>query len=242
MTSHNQVRAVLFDLDDTLFDHRHSSRSGLAAVRERYPSLQQAAIEEVWKMHSSILEEIHLRVLYGEMTLDDAQQERMRRMFLHYGDPVSAAEEIANAAQCYRQHYQSARQTVPGSLPLLQSLHGRVRIAIVSNNMLDEQVEKLQFLGLASLVDVLVVSEEVGVAKPDPAIFREALKRIDCEPHEVVMVGDSWSADILGAQQLAIRSIWLNRNDIPCPDATFASEIQSFEPLESVLKLLLPPN
>ena len=116
-----------------------------------------------------------------------------------------------------------------------------VVIAVVSNNMLDEQVEKLQFLGLAPLIDELIVSEVVGVAKPHPAIFREALKRLDCEPHEVVMVGDSWSADIIGAQQLAIRSIWLNRGEIPCPDAALATEIRAFEPLEVVMDLLLSP-
>lgn len=89
------------------------------------------------------------------------------------------------------------------------------------------------------LPPVLVVSEAVGVAKPDPAIFQTALQRLHCAASEVVMVGDSWPADILGATNLGVRAIWLNRHGQPCPDSTLAKEIHAFEPLDTVIAQLL---
>ncbi len=57
------VRAVLFDMDDTLFDHRHSSRSGLVAMQQRYPCFQQTPLDELERIHIALLEEVHLQVL-----------------------------------------------------------------------------------------------------------------------------------------------------------------------------------
>ena len=128
-------------------------------------------------------------------------------------------------------------------MELLSHLKPQVGIGVVTNNVRHEQVEKLQFCGLDSLVDVLVTSEEVGVAKPHPAIFRTALERLSCTPDQVVMVGDSWENDIVGASQVGIRSVWLNRYDVPHPDVTLAPEIVELTPLEEIARLLLknPP-
>jgi HAD superfamily hydrolase (TIGR01549 family) len=232
------VKAVLFDLDDTLFDHRHSSHASLEALRSGHPCFQQSALTELEQFHRDILEEVHLQVLAGAMSLHEARIIRMQRLFAQFGQdiPYKAAEEIA--AQ-YRNTYQSSRQPVQGAVVLLEALRQRARIGIVSNNLLLEQRDKLDYCKLAPLIDVLVVSEEVGASKPDPHIFHVVLERLDCKPSDVVMIGDSWSADVLGATQLGIRSIWLNRYSLPCPDPSLAVEITSLEPAEALVELIL---
>ena len=80
----------------------------------------------------------------------------------------------------------------------------------MSNNLFDEQREKLEECGLAPFVDALVVSERVGVSKPDPAIFVAALDALQRRAGDAVMVGDSWSADIAGARAAGIHPIWFN--------------------------------
>jgi len=112
-------------------------------------------------------------------------------------------------------------------------------VAVVSNNLIDEQREKLKCCGLVPFVDCLVVSEEVGVAKPELAIFEEVLKRLQYGAQEAVMVGDSWEEDILGAHRAGMRAVWLNRYGKRCPDRALASEISSFEPLDAVLDVII---
>jgi putative hydrolase of the HAD superfamily len=109
----------------------------------------------------------------------------------------------------------------------------------VSNNLQAEQEEKLRHLGMAHLIDALVVSETVGVAKPDPAIFATALRQLGCAADDAVMLGDSWAADVLGARAAGLRAVWLNRHGHLSPDPRFAHELVSLEPTTDVLVLLL---
>lgn len=232
------IQAVLLDLDDTLFDHHATSVAGVAALCGRYPSLQQMAFQQLVQLHSEILEQLHSRMLQGYLSIEEARHQRFRQLFAACGDPL-ADDQLGTVTAIYRQAYLDERRIVPGALALLQRLHGHVRVAIVSNNVLREQEEKLAHLGLAPYVDELVVAAEVGVAKPEPAIFAEALRRCRCTAATAVMVGDSWAADIVGAARLGMRAIWLNRHGVPCPDRTLASEISALEPVDGVLDLIL---
>ncbi len=234
------IKAVLFDLDDTLFDHQYSSRSGLAALMQRYDSLNQASLEELERLHMELLNELHIEVLRGKASKDDMRAERFRRIFLHYGEQVSPAI-IQEAVMRYRQAYKNARRAIFGVVPLLQALHSRVHIAVVTNNALIEQQEKLQVCGLTSLVDTLVASGEVGSIKPEAAIFEITLQRIGCCAHEAIMIGDSWKADVMGAQGAGIEAIWFNRGRLPYPEPMKVRELRSFEPLEAVLEILFAP-
>jgi HAD superfamily hydrolase (TIGR01549 family) len=230
-------KAVLFDLDDTLFDHTHSSRQGLAAIIKDHHNLQQAPSLEVEMLYARLLEEHHIQVLQKKISLEQARFNRVQKLFEYY-EVLAEEQQIEQAIEQYVEGYRLARQTVPGSLQLLQALHGRVHIAIVTNNITAEQREKLQVCGLEPFVDTLITSEEVGAIKPDLAIFESALQRIGCSAQEAVMLGDSWSADIIGAQRAGIRAIWLNRTGMTCPDLALATELQALEPLDEVLAAL----
>jgi putative hydrolase of the HAD superfamily len=229
------MRAVLLDLDDTLSDHTHNSRAALLAVCRAHGPLAARPFDLVLADHAVILEELHLEVLHGSRSLDAARVERFRRLLARHGcdgDPTVAAA-------CYREAYQRSRQAVPGALALLEQLRGRAAVAVVSNNVQAEQEEKLRHLGMCQLIDVLVVSETVGVAKPDPAIFAAALRQLGCAADDAVMLGDSWAADVIGARAAGVRAIWLNRHGLPCPDPALAHELASLEPTTAVVELLL---
>ena len=239
MRSSSAVRAVLFDLDDTLFDHHHCARTALGMLHRRHDcfrSLEFAAFEQA---HGRYLEELHQVVLAGRLDLDSARHERFRRLYAHAG--VTADQEtVGAAATAYRQEYMAARTAVAGAEALLAQVRRHARVGVVSNNLRDEQDEKLRHCGLDRFVDVLVVSEEVGAAKPDPEIFRVALDRLECSPDEAVMVGDSWAADIVGARQLGIRAVWFNRGSRPAPEPeSLIQEIAAFEPVEDAIGVIL---
>ena len=233
------VKAVLFDLDDTLFDHLYSTRQGLHTVCQAYPCFQQRPLDELFADYTRLLDEVHLRVLEGSLTIDEGRRERFRRFFLlHAPETENLLTASEHAAMLHRETYQASRQVVAGATALLERLRGKVKVAIVTNNLEAEQIEKLSHLRMDHLIDELVTSEETGYIKPDPGIFRVALKRLSCRAEEAVMIGDSWRSDVLGATSAGIRAIWLNRTGTPCPDPALAAEIRALEPLDVLMKLI----
>ncbi len=224
------VKAVLFDLDDTLFDHRYASRCALATLQSTYALFGAVSLDALEGIHRRLLEELHRDMLAGKWTLAAARTERYRLLFVEHGHTPSQelVEEVTTAA---RTTYVANRQVVTGTLELLYQLrkHG-LKIGIVTNNLQAEQVEKLAVCGLTDLVDVMVTAEEVGTSKPNPVMFELTLERLGVTADEVVMVGDSWESDVVGAWNAGIRHIyWLNRYGEDCPDATLATAIDTLD-------------
>jgi putative hydrolase of the HAD superfamily len=231
------VRAALFDLDDTLFDHRHCAQAALAGVRALHACFETLTRIELERLHAQILEDLHLEVLAGRLALDAARMERFRRLYRCAGLEADAALASSTAA-AYRDGYVEARREVRGAAALLAAVRRHTSVVIVSNNLLEEQQGKLRACGLEPHVDLLVVSAEAGVSKPDPRIFEIALARAGVDPAEAVMVGDSWANDIEGAHAAGMRAVWFNRDGMPAPDPAVAT-IQSLEPAEDVVRVIL---
>ena len=192
---------ILFDLDDTLFDHKYCSRAGVAALQERYAGRIDESIDDLDADYRHLLEQLHKKVLDGSLSLEDARIERFRAL-LSSRRIVATADEVQAAARCYRESYDAAYRAVPGAIELLERIRAKHPIGIVTNHVVVEQVKKIGLIGVEPFIDALVVSEQVGVAKPDSKIFEAALSQLGGTPEEAVMIGDSWSSDILGAAKL----------------------------------------
>jgi pyrimidine 5'-nucleotidase len=230
------VRAVLFDLDDTLFDHDGSARSALEAVRDCHECFTRLTRAELESAHAALVEELHGEVLGGRLNLDAARLERFRRLYGAAGIAADAGM-AARAAAAYRERYLASRQAVRGAAALLQLVRARARVGVVSNNLREEQEDKLRHCGLAPFVDALVVSGDTGVAKPDPRIFAIALERLGAAAPAAVMLGDSWEADVAGARAAGIRAVWFNRRGASSPDPA-VPELRSLEPADRTMRTI----
>jgi putative hydrolase of the HAD superfamily len=104
-----------------------------------------------------------------------------------------------------------ARQSpYPWSREVLELLRARYRLGMITNGAPDLQRLKLAGTGLAAFFDPLVISGDLGVGKPEPAIFAHALARAAASPSESVMIGDSWHRDVAGAVSAGLQAIWIN--------------------------------
>jgi HAD superfamily hydrolase (TIGR01509 family) len=133
-------------------------------------------------------------------------------------------------------------RAAPDAAPALDELRRRgLRLVCVSNwdYALPAVIERC---GLGGSVDAVVTSAGAGARKPDPAIFRIALDRLNASPAEAVMVGDSWTADIEGARAAGIRAIWFNPFGAPAPDGDVIEELRSLEPTDAVVRTILDPH
>ena len=232
------IRAVLFDLDETLFDHSHSATRSMELLRAQYECLQSKSLDEIMAEYRRLLELLHIDVLTGRLTQDQARIDRMRGIFRFCGVDMDF-EDAAAVAVLHRDCYRTTQRAIPGARELLEALRGRVKVGIVTNNLLEEQRVKLEVCGLSSFIDELITSEEYGCRKPDAEIFKIALDRLQCSKEEAVMVGDSWETDIIGARNAGIRPIWFNRAGATRPaNESPVTEIASLVPHETVIRTI----
>jgi len=221
-------KAIFFDMDDTIFDHSLTCRRALGRLRVTEARLRRRPLDDVWHEYSRLLEEVQPDILAGRLNIQEARVERFRQLARLCGTEISSAD-AAELSRRYRVHYQELRRTVPGVRRLLERLRGRTVVGVVTNNEVEEQERKLDHLGLRPLVDFMVVSEAVGIAKPDPGIFRVALAQADASPGQTVMIGDSWRSDVTGARNVGIRPVWFNRFHLTPPDPWPVRQIDSFQ-------------
>ena len=234
------VTGVLIDLDDTLFDHRGSARRALESAAACDPALGRVDFDALEARHRTVLEELHRQVLAGTMSVDEARALRFRTLVEEQGERCDDAR-LERITAAYRAAYQSNWSCLAGAHDLLAELKRRDgRIAIVTNNIVSEQVSKLRKLDLEPFVDALVVSEAVGASKPDAGIFMHALRELNAAAEHAVMLGDSWSADIEGALGAGIRAVWFNPRRHPRPAGhPHVPEIHSLEPAQAVADIVL---
>jgi HAD superfamily hydrolase (TIGR01549 family) len=232
------IRVVLSDLDDTLFDHAHATRQALSRLRDATPDLARWSLDQLDEHHGVLLEELHAEVLAGRVPIEAARAERFRRLLSAASDGHWTAS-AADVAQRYRREYEQAWQPIAGALGLVAAIKAAGRqLVVVTNNVVHEQRIKLDRLGLALHVDVLVTSEEVGRSKPDPHIFHEALARVGARPAEAVMLGDAWATDIVGSRAAGVRAVWFNRVGAPSPDPS-VQELRALDRTADALRVLL---
>jgi HAD superfamily hydrolase (TIGR01509 family) len=186
------ARVALFDLDNTLYDRKLTFRRWASAYVAARPD---PAGEVEW-----------LCAVDGDGLAD--RTEMWTRIRERYGLDLPVSELEAR----YRRQYLDTLKPDPHvsrALGLLRDAGWR--IGVVTNGPSPHQANKAERLGLLSLVDGFCASGEVGVAKPDPRIFREALRRCGGLATETWMVGDSPQSDMAGAHPLGFRTVWIHR-------------------------------
>ncbi len=228
----SKIKVVFFDVDDTIYDHSFHIHSGITFLRDQYPFLQAYTVEFLKELSHNLLEEAHARLIKGEISLGEARRLRWQK-FLEYFKQDINYDPVEFSSSYLKRYYESER-LIPGTKELLTSLQADFHLGIISNNLLSEQLGKLQRLGVSSHFDYFAISEEVGAAKPDRKIFEIALEKAKVQAEEAIYMGDVWDIDIIGALNAGIRPIWLNRKGLASRNTSVA-EISSFEPIENVL-------
>lgn len=236
MTERSRVRALLFDLDETLMVEAASIQATLHATcslaEERGvkgDALRESVLNrarELW--HASPLYGYCRRVgisswegLHGDFGGDDPNLKDLRTWIPDYRRLAWAAaladvgvrDPALGVRLDERMRLERAKWHVkcPDTDDALARLRPKYRFGLVTNGAPRIQREKIERAGLAPLFDAVVVSGDIGIGKPDPAIFRRALELLAVGPSEAVMIGNSLEKDIAGAQGAGIRAIWIDR-------------------------------
>ena len=124
---------------------------------------------------------------------------------------------------------------IPGAKELLEYLHPRYRLFILSNGFREVQYKKLCSAGLERYFERLILSEDAQIQKPHKGIFDFALQQTHSLRTESLMIGDCWEADIVGAYQSGIDQIWLNPKDLPAEGFTPTYTVKSLAEIQQLL-------
>lgn len=127
-------------------------------------------------------------------------------------------------------------EVFPDAEAALRALRADHAMGVITNGASCLQREKLEASGLTTYFDTVMVSADVGVAKPDPLIFRRALAELHAEG--AVVVGDSATKDVCGAIAAGLRAVWLNRTGRPRPEDLDVPEVQTLAELPNLLAAL----
>lgn len=200
------LKAVIFDLDGTLYDynaaHAHAfdalaeyARDRLGLTRERFEALHDEA-DQLLKRRAGRCAAIHNRLIRYQLMLEAL------------GQPIRHAPAMADI---YWSTLLEHMTPVPGLHEALDWIRGRgIRIGIGTNMTADWQYAKLDKLGILPKVDFMVTSEEASAEKPDRRLFELCVEKAGCTPEECAFVGDSLKGDILGAKAVGMKPVWLH--------------------------------
>ena len=202
---------LLFDLDETIYDHQFSSLAGLNAVARKFPLWQKQSLEYLENIYFKELHAIYLKVIDGQISDNDAHIIRFQKLAQQCQLQFST-NEFEEMIQLYTQASRQEKRSIPDAPEAIFQLKKLgYSIAIITNGATDHQKQKIKLCGIHNHIDFALISEEVGIRKPSKEIFEKAMSIAKVKPENTLMVGDSWDSDILGAQAAKIQPIWINR-------------------------------
>jgi putative hydrolase of the HAD superfamily len=210
-----QIKAVLFDMFDTLalIDnnyefynhaiermHKYINTQGINVSYEKFQKAYIKARDVLYATADKNLEEPHFN-----QRIQNALQ-----LLGHNLDPENPT--ITRATEEFFQEFLNHVTIDKNTKPLLQNLHGKYKLGIISNFAISEGVYNiLKTNNIEKLFDAIVVSCEVNKRKPSPEIFQNTLKKIDVNAENAVFVGDTANADIAGAHATGMKTIYIKR-------------------------------
>ena len=231
MSALSGIRCISFDVDGTLQDFDSMMRHALGEVLKELAQLDAKAAQalDVERM-IAIRDEVHERLRGRVNDLNAVREESIKQALREAGKP---GDEMGSyLAQVYFRNRDGARTLFSDVHPAMKQLARSYRLGLLSNGN-----SYAGDLGIADLVSFEVFAQDnLGIEKPDPRIFEVALREADCEPWELLHVGDSLESDVAGAKAAGSKAAWLNRSfDARDGSAEPDLEIRSLLELDEIL-------
>lgn len=196
---------LLIDNDNTLMDFNAAEAKALLDVLTVHGlPTDDATIHTYHEINDALWKALER----GETTQPKLKVERFRQLLAYLGRDDFSPEELSAE---YAANLGTHADLLPGAAEFIQAVHGKMKIALVSNGVSAIQRGRLAKCPLTPLFDAIVISEEVGAAKPDPKLLHVAMDMLGCtDKSQAVMMGDSLSADIPAAVNAGVDSIYFS--------------------------------
>ena len=220
------IKAVIFDIDDTLYSYTRGNVLGLKAVAdymeahfgftpERTAAATARAMAVVNERMGYVCAAIHNRAIRYQVLLENE------------GLPVMP--HAGNLDDVYWKAILDNVEIEPGVVDYIRSLKASgIRVGVGTNMTVRIQYDKLERIGVAEMIDFIVSSEEAGVEKPAPKFYDLCVAKAGCEPGEIAFIGDNLKNDAIAACEAGMKGIWYCPSGKEVPEGCPVEVIRDF--------------
>ena len=203
-------KTILLDIDNTLFDYLKAENYAVRTTFEDFgffSSGSESKFEEIKKEYRNINDLLWEQLEKGEITSSKLKIERFRILF----EKINLSYSSEEFSKQYLKRLGEGVFLFDGAEELCKYLHGKYKLGIITNGMKEVQYSRVEKSAIGKYIDKIIVSDDIGISKPNAGIFEYALKKLGIEDKkESIMVGDSLSADIQGGINFGIDTCWVN--------------------------------
>ena len=210
----NSITDVFFDLDHTLWDFDKNSMLAFKRVFSKYNIALD--IDSFIEVYDPINLEYWKKYREERVSKPELRRGRLLDTFSHF-DIQYDVQFLDQLAESYIDELPLDNHLFNGARSILEYLANKYSLHIITNGFDEVQHQKLTNSGIKDHFQTVTTSEEIGVKKPNPRIFHAALTKANIDASSSIMIGDSFEADILGAESVGMNTLFYNyrRDNVP---------------------------
>jgi putative hydrolase of the HAD superfamily len=198
---------LFFDLDNTLWDYDANSYEALKIVLEKLGIIKYIGdYSQFYSVYHSMNEQLWIQYREKKITKEEMRFGRFEKSLEANGTPMKGVGRTMNEVYLKEMPLQS--KLVDGASEVLDYLHGKYFMAILTNGFIKLQSDKITESGLKKYFEKIFISESIGSQKPDSLIFEHAIQSVNASEDSILMIGDSWETDVIGAMEMGIDQIF----------------------------------
>lgn len=205
----SNIKAIFFDADDTIVDHKQCEKKALEYLfdniqeeyREQYQDIFRPLDRNLWNSVTNNS---------NPVPKDDIPEYRFKEFFKMIGLKYT---DYKKANEFFQEGLANTVALTENAYDIIKYLYEKeYKICVVTNGLVKLQKPRITNSQISKYISEIIVSEEVGISKPNPQIFKVLLNKLNLKSSNVIMIGDSLEKDIQGAKNANIKTIWYNPN------------------------------
>lgn len=213
-------KAILFDLDDTLYDRGATFyRWAQAFVESHLPAAE------------------HEAALALLCTLDEKGLAPRAALFGAFQQVYPGLYEVETMIETYYEQFPAYMHHVHLITLLATVVRLHIPIGIVTNGFIRQQLPKIAVLGLDAVTECIVISEHFGAEKPAPSLFLAAAEKLHVPVEQILFIGDNPSVDIYGAHQVGMKTMWVQHDAVWPADVPYCADLRIQDIIELAVLL-----
>lgn len=222
------IKAVLIDIDDTIFDFEKCSKNSFLKTLEKFNLKFK---EEDFSYFNKVNDILWTKQKLGEINIKEVFIKRDYLMGKYFN--LDIEKGLFN--DLFVKFLYDEIEMVDGIEDLLLYLSGKYKIFTASNGVYDMQVNRIKKSNLSKYFTDIFVSDKIGYEKPDKRFFQKIMDITKYSNDDLIMIGDSMKSDIIGAKNSKIKSIYFNKENKKISDKNFTYQVKNLSEIKKIL-------
>lgn len=202
---------IYFDLDDTLLDHKKAEQAGLRDVHQHFDMFNGVSEENLLDTYHHINKGLWEEYGRGEIDRHELHRRRFQETFRELGVDEAMYDK---AGKVYMNYYRNHWEWIEGAKEAYDKVADKYEVGIITNGFAETQRLKIDQFNFKDTARHIVISEDVGVMKPDPKIFDHSTELAGVNREDILYVGDSFTSDVVGGSKASWKVAWFTKTPI----------------------------